>query len=81
MLHLNKKAEIQILSGIREDEEQSFESIYSDVGGVEVKVPRLLSYILEGLVWGQDVVHSPFRAGIDQGEYRDKITLHMSNTG
>jgi len=50
MLHLNKKAEIQLLSGIREDEEQSLESIYSDVGGVEVKVPRLLSYILERLV-------------------------------
>jgi hypothetical protein len=50
MLHLNKKAEIQILSGIREDEQQSLESIYSDVGGAEVKVPRLLSYILERLV-------------------------------
>ena len=50
MLHLNKKAEIQILSGIREDEEQSLESIYSGVGGVEVKVPRLLSYILERLI-------------------------------
>jgi hypothetical protein len=49
MLHLNKKAEIQILSGIREDEEQSLESIYSDVGGAVVKVPRLLSYILERL--------------------------------
>ena len=50
MLHLNKKAEIQILSGIREDEEQSLESIYSDVDVVEVKVPRLMSYILERLV-------------------------------
>jgi hypothetical protein len=50
MLHLNKKAEIQILSGIREDEEQSLESIYSEGGVGEVKIPRLLSYILERLV-------------------------------
>jgi DNA-directed RNA polymerase specialized sigma subunit len=50
MLHLNKKAEIQILSGIREDEEQSLESIYSEGGVGEVKVSRLLSYILERLV-------------------------------
>jgi len=50
MLHLNKKAEIQILSGIRYDEEQSLESIYSDVAGAEMKVSRLLSYILERLV-------------------------------
>jgi hypothetical protein len=49
MLHLNKKAEIQIVSGIREEEEQSLESIYSDGGEVKVKVPRLLSYILERL--------------------------------
>jgi hypothetical protein len=50
MLHLNKKAEIQIFSGIREDEEQSLESIYSDGGIGVVKVPRLLSYILERLI-------------------------------
>jgi hypothetical protein len=50
MLHLNKKAEIQILSGIREDEDQSLESIYSEGRIEEVKVPRLLSYILERLV-------------------------------
>jgi hypothetical protein len=51
MLHLNKKAEIQILSGIREDEEQSLESIYSFVGGeVGVRVPRLLNYVMERLV-------------------------------
>ena len=51
MLHLNKKAEIQILSGTRDDEEQSLESIYSDEGGgVGVKVPRLLSYVMERLV-------------------------------
>jgi hypothetical protein len=50
MLHLNKKAEIQILSGIREDEEQSLGSIYSEGRIGEVKVPRLLSYILERLV-------------------------------
>jgi hypothetical protein len=50
MLHLNKKAEIQILSGIREDEVQSLESIYTDGGGMgEVKVSRLLSYIMERL--------------------------------
>lgn len=50
MLHLNKKAEIQILSGIREDEVQSLESIYTDGGGLgEVRVPRLLSYIMERL--------------------------------
>jgi hypothetical protein len=50
MLHLNKKAEIQILSGVREDEVQSLESIYTDSGGrVEVQVPRLLSYVLERL--------------------------------
>jgi hypothetical protein len=50
MLHLNKKAEIQILSGIREDEEQSLESIYSEGRAGQSKVPRLLSYILERLV-------------------------------
>jgi hypothetical protein len=50
MLHLNKKAEIQILSGIREDEEQSLESIYSEGRAGQLKVPRLLSYILERLV-------------------------------
>jgi hypothetical protein len=50
MLHFNKKAEIQILSGIRDDEEQSLESIYSEGGVGEVKAPRLLSYILERLV-------------------------------
>jgi len=51
MLHLNKKAEIQILSGMREDEEQSLESIYShEGGGVGVRVSRLLSYVMERLV-------------------------------
>jgi hypothetical protein len=50
MLHLNKKAEIQILSGIRDDGQQTLESIYSEGGVGEVKVPRLLSYILERLV-------------------------------
>lgn len=50
MLHLNKKAEIQILSGIREDEEQSLESIYTDGGMGNVRVPKLLSYVLERLV-------------------------------
>ena len=51
MLHLNKKAEIQILSGIREDDVQSLQSIYShEGGGVGVKVPRLLSYVMERLV-------------------------------
>jgi hypothetical protein len=50
MLHLNKKAEIQILSGIRDDEQQSLDRIYSEGGVGEVKVPRLLSYILERLV-------------------------------
>lgn len=51
MLHLNKKAEIQILSGIRDDEQQSLESLYSDVGWkVGVRVPRLLSYVVERLI-------------------------------
>ena len=51
MLHLNKKAEIQILSGTRDDEEQSLESIYTNEGGgVGVKIPRLLNYVMERLV-------------------------------
>jgi len=52
MLHLNKKAEIQILSGIREDEVQSLESIFTDTdgSGQEVKLNRLLGYVMERLV-------------------------------
>lgn len=51
MLHLNKKAEIQILSGIRDDEEQSLERIYfNEGGGVGARVSRLLSYVMERLV-------------------------------
>ena len=50
MLHLNKKAEIQILSGIREDEVQSLQSIYTDGSGQEMKLNRLLGYVLERLV-------------------------------
>lgn len=49
MLHLNRKAEIQILSSIREEGE-SLEAIYLDDhhrGGV--KVPGLLGYVVERL--------------------------------
>jgi len=49
MLHLNRKAEIQILSSIREEGE-SLESIYmDDHHRGEVKVAGLLGYVVERL--------------------------------
>jgi hypothetical protein len=51
MLHLNRKAEIQILSSIRE--EDTLESIYMDdhhPGQVKKEVSGLLGYVMDRMV-------------------------------
>jgi hypothetical protein len=53
MLHINRKAEIQILSTVRGEE--TLESIINTVsdGGARKKIPGLLAYVTERLLKAQ----------------------------